>query len=69
MVYGMVNAEPGFSQTKNAIDGFSDLILELYGGEIGHHARVAVGMATLPLNRFSRRCRRGRVRVSRTRSV
>jgi enamine deaminase RidA (YjgF/YER057c/UK114 family) len=50
MVYGMVNAEPGYPQTTNAINGFSDLILELYGEDIGHHARTAVGMATLPLN-------------------
>jgi enamine deaminase RidA (YjgF/YER057c/UK114 family) len=50
MVYGMVNAEPGYAQTTNAINGFSDLILELYGPEIGQHARVAVGMAALPLN-------------------
>ena len=50
MVYGMVNAEPGYPQTTNAINGFSDLILELYGEEIGQHSRIAVGMATLPLN-------------------
>jgi len=50
MVYGMVNAEPGYTQTTNAINGFSDLIIELYGPEIGQHARIAVGMATLPLN-------------------
>lgn len=50
MVYGMVNAEPAYPRTTNAINGFSDLILELYGPEVGQHARVAVGMATLPLN-------------------
>lgn len=50
MVYGMVNAEPGYGQTTNAINGFSDLILELYGQETGQHARIAVGMTTLPLN-------------------
>ncbi len=50
MVYGMVNAEPGYAQTPNAINGFSDLILELYGPEVGQHARMAVGMATLPVN-------------------
>jgi enamine deaminase RidA (YjgF/YER057c/UK114 family) len=50
MVYGMVNTEPGYAQTTNAINGFSDLILELYGPEVGQHARMAVGMATLPLN-------------------
>ncbi len=50
MVYGMVNADPGYPQTTNAINGFSELILELYGQEIGQHARIAVGMAALPLN-------------------
>ncbi len=50
MVYGMVNAEPGYAQTTNAINGFSDLIVELYGPEVGQHARIAVGMAALPLN-------------------
>jgi enamine deaminase RidA (YjgF/YER057c/UK114 family) len=30
------------------INGFSDLILELYGPEVGRHARSAVGMAELP---------------------
>ena len=50
MVYGMVNADAGYPQTTNAINGFSDLILELYGPEAGQHARIAVGMATLPLN-------------------
>src|SRR5919202_4853004 len=50
MVYGMVNADPGYGQTTNAINGFSDLILELYGREVGGHARVAVGMAALPLD-------------------
>jgi hypothetical protein len=50
MVYGMVNADPGYPQTTNVINGFSDLILELYGQEAGEHARMAVGMAALPLN-------------------
>jgi hypothetical protein len=50
MVYGMVNADPSFSHTTNAINGFSELIHELFGPDIGHHARVAVGMASLPLN-------------------
>jgi enamine deaminase RidA (YjgF/YER057c/UK114 family) len=33
----------------NVINGFSDLILELYGPEAGDHARSAVGLAELPL--------------------
>jgi hypothetical protein len=49
MAYGMVNADPGYPETTNVANGFSDLILELYG-DAGHHARMAVGMATLPLN-------------------
>jgi hypothetical protein len=50
IVHGMVNAEPGYLQTTNAINGFSDLILKVYGAEVGQHARTAVAIATLPLN-------------------
>lgn len=48
-VFGMVNSAPGFDRQPNVINGFSDLILELYGPAIGDHARSAVGMAGLPL--------------------
>ena len=48
-VFGMVNVAPGFTQTPSVINGFSDLILELYGPERGAHARSAVGLAELPL--------------------
>ena len=48
-VHGMVNSAPGFNQQPNVINGFSDLILELYGPEAGQHARSAVGMAELPV--------------------
>lgn len=47
-VFGMVNAAPGFTQLPQVINGFSDLIIELYGHEAGPHARSAVGMAELP---------------------
>ena len=50
MVNGFVNALPGTIQTTNVINGFSDLILELYGPEVGQHARFAVGVAALPVN-------------------
>lgn len=50
MVYGMVNADAGYPQTSTAINAFSDLVLDLYGPDVGQHARFAVGMATLPLN-------------------
>jgi RimJ/RimL family protein N-acetyltransferase len=46
---GMVNSGPGFARQPNVVNGFSDLILELYGPDAGDHARSAVGMAELPL--------------------
>ena len=49
-VFGMVNCAPGFNRTPAVINGFSDLILELYGPEAGAHARSAVGMAELPFD-------------------
>jgi enamine deaminase RidA (YjgF/YER057c/UK114 family) len=47
-VFGMVNSTPGFRQQPGVINGFSDLILELFGQEVGQHVRSAVGMAELP---------------------
>jgi enamine deaminase RidA (YjgF/YER057c/UK114 family) len=47
-VFGMVNSAPGFTDQPLVINGFSDLILELYGPEAGTHSRSAVGMAELP---------------------
>jgi enamine deaminase RidA (YjgF/YER057c/UK114 family) len=49
-VLGMVNAAPGFSQVPVVVNGFSELILEVFGPEIGLHSRSAVGMAELPFN-------------------
>ena len=49
-VFGMVNSAPGFTHQPGVINGFSDLILDLYGPEIGAHARSAVGMAELPFD-------------------
>ena len=49
-VFGMVASAPGFTQQPAVINGFSDLILELYGPEAGSHSRSAVGMAELPFN-------------------
>jgi enamine deaminase RidA (YjgF/YER057c/UK114 family) len=48
-VFGMVNSAPGFVGQPAVINGFSDLVLELFG-EAGAHARSAVGMAELPFN-------------------
>jgi enamine deaminase RidA (YjgF/YER057c/UK114 family) len=49
-VFGMVNAAPGFHDEPAVINGCSDLILDLFGQEIGQHARSAVGLAELPWN-------------------
>lgn len=47
-VFGMVNAAPGFDRFPAVINGFTDLILEVFGPDSGSHARSAVGMAGLP---------------------
>ena len=49
-VFAMVASAPGFTQQPAVINGFSDLILELYGPDAGKHCRSAVGMAELPFN-------------------
>ena len=48
-VFAMVNVASGFNETPLVTNGYSDLILELYGPEIGMHARSSIGMM-LPLN-------------------
>lgn len=47
-VFGMVNSAPAFGMQPAVINGFSDLILEVYGPDVGRHARSAVGLAELP---------------------
>jgi enamine deaminase RidA (YjgF/YER057c/UK114 family) len=49
-VLGMVNCAPGFNRTPSVINGFTDLIVEVFGRERGAHARSAVGMAELPFD-------------------
>jgi len=48
-VLGMVNADTSFMNHPEVINGFSDLMVEVFG-ERGKHARAAVGMASLPRN-------------------
>ena len=48
-VFAMVNVAPEFNQTPLVTNGYSDLILELYGPEVGAHARSSIGMM-IPLN-------------------
>ena len=46
---GFVNSVPEFSNQPKVINGASDLIYEVFG-EPGKHSRIAVGVASLPLN-------------------
>ncbi len=46
---GMVNSAPGFTDQPAVVNGFTDLILQVFGPDIGRHARSAVGMAALPM--------------------
>lgn len=46
-VLGFVNSDPAFTDQPKAINGFSDLIVAVFG-ERGQHARAAVGVASLP---------------------
>ncbi len=48
-VLGMVNSADGFGDQPKVINGFSDLMVEVFGEAIGKHARSAVGMAELPM--------------------
>lgn len=49
-VFGMVNSAPGFSDQHLVLNGFSDLILDVFGPDVGRHARSAIGVAGLPMN-------------------
>tara|TARA_R110002167_G_scaffold125034_6_gene304844 strand:- start:735 stop:1232 length:498 start_codon:yes stop_codon:yes gene_type:complete len=48
-VHGMVNAMPDFTDHSKVINGYSDLMVAVFG-ENGKHARAAVGMGSLPGN-------------------
>lgn len=48
-VSGFVNSEPNFTQHPKVINAASELFFEIFG-EKGQHARIAVGVSSLPLN-------------------
>lgn len=48
-VHGMVNSAPDFYEQPGVMNGFSDLMVEVFG-EKGKHARAAVGHTSLPFN-------------------
>ena len=49
-VFGMVNSAPGYDEQHIVINGFSELILEVFGSDKGRHSRSAIGVAGLPMN-------------------
>ena len=48
-VFGMVTSTPDFKEQHLVVNGFSDLILSIFGPDIGRHARSALGVASLPM--------------------
>ena len=48
-VFGMVNVSHGFVQLANVMDGCTNQLIDVFGEDAGTPARVAVGMAELPL--------------------
>ena len=48
-VLGMVNATPDFEEQSSLINGFSDLMVDVFGDR-GKHARSAIGVGSLPKN-------------------
>ena len=48
-IFGTVNSAPGFNEQPAVINGFTDLIIEVFGPEKGAHARSAVGMGRTAL--------------------
>ena len=49
-VFGMVNSATGYDEQHIVLNGFSNLIIEVFGSDIGGHSRSAVGVSGLPMN-------------------
>ena len=49
-VFGMVNSAPGYKEQHIVLNGFSSLLIEVFGSDIGSHSRSAIGVAGLPMN-------------------
>ncbi|MFO1092173.1 MAG: RidA family protein [Planctomycetaceae bacterium] len=49
-VLGMVNCTPEFTDQPKVINGFSELMIQVFGEDAGKAARSAVGVASLPAN-------------------
>jgi enamine deaminase RidA (YjgF/YER057c/UK114 family) len=49
-VNGFVNADAGYTETTLVLNPFSELLLQVFGPDVGAHARTAIGVAAVPLN-------------------
>jgi enamine deaminase RidA (YjgF/YER057c/UK114 family) len=49
-VSGFVNAEQSYPHTTAVLNPFSELVLDVFGRDVGAHARTAIGVRALPLN-------------------
>lgn len=49
-VFGMVNSAAGFNRQPSVINGFSELIIDVFGPVVGAHTRSAVGLFELPFD-------------------
>ena len=45
-----VNADPGFAQSTLVLNPVSELLVDVFGADVGGHARTAPGVAALPFN-------------------
>lgn len=50
VVNGYVNADDGYPQTTAVLNPVSELILDVFGPDVGGHARTAIGVRALPMN-------------------
>ncbi len=48
-VFAMVASTPDFNEQHLVANGFSDLILEVFGPDVGRHSRSALGVVSLPM--------------------
>ncbi|GMV48306.1 MAG: hypothetical protein AMXMBFR66_37040 [Pseudomonadota bacterium] len=48
-VMSLVNSVPGFTEQHLVTNGCSELLVQVFGAEIGAHARSAFGAAQIPL--------------------
>jgi len=49
-IFGIVNSEANFTEQHLVMNGASDLLIKVFGNEVGYHSRSSIGANALPLN-------------------